>query len=197
MNYSLSNTTKQRIDNHPRVEYAPSVDYERLQSIPRTPERNVRSSSVATSGYVRERSVSNNEQDNRVQVQKQLQLIKSVCESMIEQQSSGLNSQQLRNNLTPSPLYSEPRQFASPNPHPLNALNVVNTNPCTDVPWFNANNTSVPNDFSNYQGWLATNTLQTQSFMLNTLNQCCQMLWLQQRELASLRNTVSMVQLII
>jgi hypothetical protein len=41
---------------------------------------------------------------------------------------------------------------------------------------------------------LATNTLQTQAFMLNTLNQCCQMLWLQQRELISLRQTVNQMQ---
>lgn len=108
---------------------------------------------------------------------------------MLEQQSipsqPNPNVQHLRNNLTPSPLYSEPQRFATPN---AQALNTVNVNHNLDVPWFSCNS-----ELNNYQGWLATNTIQTQSFMLNTLNQCCQMLWLQQRELVSLRNTVSMV----
>lgn len=109
---------------------------------------------------------------------------------MLEQQSTSphqnANVQHLRNNLTPSPLYSEPQRYTTPNTHALNTVNI--TNPNLDIPWFSSNT-----DVNNYQGWLASNTIQTQSFMLNTLNQCCQMLWLQQRELASLRNTVSMV----
>lgn len=108
---------------------------------------------------------------------------------MIEQQSvssqPNANVQHLRNNLTPSPLYSDPRRFPVPNTHAL-------TNPNLDVPWFSCNS-----EMNSYQGWLTTNTIQTQSFMLNTLNQCCQMLWLQQRELVSLRNTVSAVSIII
>lgn len=124
------------------------------------------------------------------QVQKQLQLIKSVCDSMLQQQSiisqPNANVQHLRNNLTPSPLYSEPQSYPNPNAQALNMVNVANQN--VDVPWFSGNP-----ELNNYQGWLATNTIQTQSFMLNTLNQCCQMLWLQQRELVSLRNVVSMV----
>lgn len=109
---------------------------------------------------------------------------------MLEQQSvisqPNANVQNLRNNLTPSPLYSETQRYPNPNTHALNMVNV--TNPNLDVPWFPCNS-----ELNNYQGWLATNTIQTQSFMLNTLNQCCQMLWLQQRELVSLRNSVSMV----
>lgn len=110
---------------------------------------------------------------------------------MLEQQQSTLcqaspNVQQLRNNLTPSPMYSEPQRFATPNTQALNTVNI--TNPNLDVPWFSGNS-----ELNNYQSWMATNTIQTQSFMLNTLNQCCQMLWLQQRELVTLRNTVSMV----
>lgn len=124
------------------------------------------------------------------QVQKQLELIRSVCDSMLEQQQSLAQQQQpqFHNNLSPSPLYSEPRQFTSP----MNALNTVNT---AEPVWFNGyNQQHSPADVSNnYQSVLATNTLQTQAFMLNTLNQCCQMLWLQQRELAALRSTVSMV----
>lgn len=109
---------------------------------------------------------------------------------MLEQQStlsqSNPNVQHLRNKLTPSPLYSEPPRFATPNTQSLNTLNIANPN--LDVPWFSGSN-----EINNCQGWFASNSIQTQSFMLNTLNQCCQMLWLQQRELVSLRNTVSMV----
>lgn len=131
-----------------------------------------------------------------LQVQKQLELIRSVCDSMLEQQQTLAQQQQqqpqLHNNLSPSPLYTEPRQFNSP----MNSLNTINTDP---VVWFNGgcnqqHSPAAPAaDVSNYQSVLATNTLQTQAFMLNTLNQCCQMLWLQQRELAALRSTVSMV----
>lgn len=116
---------------------------------------------------------------------------------MLEQQSNytppNPNVQQLRNNLTPSPLYSEPRRYATPNANSANAVNVANPN--ADVPWFPFTNShsNLNNEINNYNGWLATNTIQTQSFMLNTLNQCCQMLWLQQRELVSLRNNVAMV----
>ncbi|XP_044255620.1 pericentriolar material 1 protein-like isoform X2 [Tribolium madens] len=115
-------------------DYVHLQDTDRLSSIPRTPER--RTTSEQGGG--------------KNQVQKQLELIRSVCDSMLDQQ---------RNNLTPNSLYFEPRPMIDPN----------------------------------YQG-LATNTLQTQAFMLNTLNQCCQMLWLQQRELISLRQTVNQLQ---
>lgn len=114
---------------------------------------------------------------------------------MLEQQQPNnqhSNLPHFRNNLSPSPLYSEPRRMSSPNPHSMNALNVVNN----DVPWLNPSNNLAgcsSGEAANYQSLLATNTLQTQAFMLNTLNQCCQMLWLQQRELATLRNTVQMV----
>lgn len=162
----------------------------------RTPDRSsIRSASVAVPRR-RERSRSTTKPDtttqNKTQVQKQLELIRSVCDSMLEQQQN-LVQQQFRNNLTPSPLYSEPvRQFG-------NSLNALNTLNASEPIWFNNNgqqnscNHNSPADVSNYQSMLATNTLQTQTFMLNTLNQCCQMLWLQQRELAALRNTVSMV----
>ncbi|XP_008191614.1 pericentriolar material 1 protein isoform X2 [Tribolium castaneum] len=119
---------------------------DRLSSIPRTPER--RTPRAAS-------------EQGKNQVQKQLELIRSVCDSMLDQQG-GTN---VRNNLTPSSLYFEPR--------PMNTTAIVDPN---------------------YQSWLATNTLQTQAFMLNTLNQCCQMLWLQQRELISLRQTVNQLQ---
>ncbi|CAH0561493.1 unnamed protein product [Brassicogethes aeneus] len=186
--------------NQPRVDYPPS-NYEATRRVQSgTPERNVRGSSASTSTvYARERPRTNNEQrGNKSQINKQLQLIKSVCESMLEQQTPNNNNQQqlhqqqptvqLRNNLTPSPLYSEPRRYASP----LAAVTNVATAPALEAhpPWTNQHH----QELNNYQGWLATNTLQTQSFMLNTLNQCCQMLWLQQRELHSLRNTVAALQ---
>ncbi|XP_018572470.1 pericentriolar material 1 protein isoform X2 [Anoplophora glabripennis] len=194
-NFSHLKTKKFR--SVPCDDYIQPSEFERPRGISRTPERNDRSNSAATSGYVREHPRSNTEQETRTQVQKQLQLIKSVCDSMLEQQSAASqqsNVQQLRNNLTPSPLYSEPRRYASPNPHTMNALNVINPN--TDAPWFPGSNMhgNLNADINNYQNWLATNTIQTQSFMLNTLNQCCQMLWLQQRELVSLRNTVTLLQ---
>ncbi|XP_063927568.1 pericentriolar material 1 protein isoform X3 [Zophobas morio] len=147
------------------ADYVQVPDPDRLSSMPRTPERSPR-----------ERARSNSEQSGKTQVQKQLELIRSVCDSMLEQQTQSVN---VRNNLTPSSLYSEPRRFASPNPHSMNAL--------VESPW-------APPDPAGYQGWLATNTLQTQAFMLNTLNQCCQMLWLQQRELIALRQAVSQLQ---
>lgn len=129
-----------------------------------------------------------------LQMQKQLELIRSVCDSMLPQPSTTqTNVHQLRNNLTPSPIYSELRQFSSPNPHSMNALNVVN--PQADNTWHAGSgqpNVSFP-DAANYQNWLTTNTLQTQAFMLNSLNQCCQMLWLQQRELTNLRGMITAV----
>ncbi|RZC42460.1 SCP-1 and/or EzrA domain containing protein [Asbolus verrucosus] len=177
LNYPQAKPEKCRSEHS--AGYIHMQENDRLSSIPRTPERNVRSNSVTAS---RERARSNSEQSNKSQVQKQLELIRSVCDSMLEQHQSP-NIQQLRNNLTPSSLYSEPRRFTSPNPHSMNAL----VNPLVESPW-------APSDPSNYQGWLATSTLQTQAFMLNTLNQCCQMLWLQQRELIALRQTVNQMQ---
>ncbi|XP_044747844.1 pericentriolar material 1 protein isoform X2 [Coccinella septempunctata] len=151
--------------------------------------------SEANSSFSRGSSVSNVGQGGKQNMQKQLELIRSVCDSMLPQPSSSpSNVHQLRNNLTPSPIYSELRPFSSPNPHSMNALNVVN--PQADTAWPSVGgqpNVSFP-DAANYQSWLTTNTLQTQAFMLNSLNQCCQMLWLQQRELASLRGMVTALQ---
>lgn len=145
--------------------------------IPRTPERNVRSNSIAANSTGR----AVRDQGGKTQLQKQLELIRSVCDSMMEQNQQSSNVQQLRNNLTPSPLYAEaPRRFVSPNPHHMNAV----ANPVID-PQIEGLNCQ--------QAWLSNN-LQTQAFMLNTLNQCCQMLWLQQRELMALRQTVNQLQ---
>ncbi|XP_045478735.1 pericentriolar material 1 protein isoform X2 [Harmonia axyridis] len=149
----------------------------------------------ANSSFSRGSSVSNVGQGEKQNMQKQLELIRSVCDSMLPQPSTTqTNVHQLRNNLTPSPIYSELRQFSSPNPHSMNALNVVN--PQADNTWHAGSgqpNVSFP-DAANYQNWLTTNTLQTQAFMLNSLNQCCQMLWLQQRELTNLRGMITALQ---
>lgn len=195
--YIPSNYRKRSEEPEPRPSLSQSLDCERFRNLAmRTPDRSsIRSASVAVPRR-RERSRSTTKQDvttqNKTQVQKQLELIRSVCDSMLEQQQNLVQQQpqQFRNNLTPSPLYSEPiRQFG-------NSMNALNTLNASEPIWFNNNgqqNQYSPADVSNYQSMLATNTLQTQTFMLNTLNQCCQMLWLQQRELAALRNTVSMV----
>lgn len=128
-------------------------------------------------------------------MKKQLELIKNVCDSMLSNnanESISVNSSctpsiQLRNNISPSPLFSEATQYAIPNTHM--GTNFIAMHPFGQTNWLPQNNP----DISNYQNFLATNNLQSQAFMINTLNQCCQMLWLQQKELASLRNTVSIV----
>ncbi|KAL3266031.1 hypothetical protein HHI36_010218 [Cryptolaemus montrouzieri] len=169
--------------------------YDRMgQPFFRSPDGNVRGSTAeANSSFSRGSSVSNLGQVGKQNVQKQLELIRSVCDSMLPQTTNNQpNVHHLRNNLTPSPIYSELRPFSSPNAHPMNALNLVNPPP--ENAWF-AGQPNVPfSDVANYQNWLTTNTLQTQAFMLNSLNQCCQMLWLQQRELANLRGMVTALQ---
>lgn len=169
-NFAASQTKSEKRRDH--SDYIHAQDVDRLRTLPRTPEHRATSNPPV-------RTTSNSVQDNKNQVQKQLELIRSVCDSMLDQ-SQNTNCQQLRNNLTPNSLCSEPRRFNSPNmPNSMNAL--------IESPW-------AQTDPSSYQGWLAANTLQTQTFMLNTLNQCCQMLWLQQKELMVLRQTVSQLQ---
>ncbi|CAH1988104.1 unnamed protein product [Acanthoscelides obtectus] len=149
--------------------------------------RNVRGGSVPVPPMApihprhQQRNRSNSDKENKMQVHKQLQLIKSVCESMLEehkqapvQASPSGSVKQLRNDLTSSPLYSS----APPN------IGVP-----VEAPWMPSNGGG-----DGHQGWLATNAIQTQSFLLSTLNQCCQMLWLQQRELAALRSAVTVLQ---
>ncbi|XP_076273236.1 combover isoform X2 [Rhynchophorus ferrugineus] len=194
-NYYQSNRCKRSGESQSMSE----IPIENVPSLSRTPERNLRSLSANTSELIREqpRLSSSNKKDK---LQKQLELIKSVCDSVLEDipnNQQNTNFQQVRNNITPSSVYSEQQRIsssASPFRTPNNQINVFNPN--SDVPWYQmqANNCSANNDSNNYQNWLATNTLQTQSFMLNTLNHCCQMLWLQQKELATLRNTVGVLQ---
>lgn len=52
----------------PCDDYIQPTEYERPCGMSRTPERNIRSNSVATSGYVREHPRSNTEQETRTQV---------------------------------------------------------------------------------------------------------------------------------
>ncbi|KAF5271184.1 hypothetical protein FQR65_LT05328 [Abscondita terminalis] len=129
----------------------------------------------------------------KAQLQKQLELIQSVCQSLLDQQGSNIsNVHHLRNNLTPSPIYAEPRLYAATN----SRLN-TNTNAPLDMTCLNnphPMNCFALGEAANNQNMLAANTLQTQAFLLNTLNQCCQMLWFQQREIASLRSMICSMQ---
>lgn len=54
-----------------------------------------------------------------------------------------------------------------------------------------ANVTSLPDTY--YQQLLAASQLQQQQMLLTTVNQCCQLLWLQQREIMALRSAVHAV----
>ncbi|XP_050297637.1 pericentriolar material 1 protein isoform X2 [Anthonomus grandis grandis] len=151
-------------------------------------------------GNLGERPANNQNQSKQDKVQKQLELIKTVCDSLLENIPANNSTQpptiqQVRNNITPCSAYSEQPQRVSCPPSPFrpnqNQINVFQ--PVSDAPWYPLGPGN-QNDVHNYQNWLSTNALQTQSFMLNTLNQCCQMLWLQQRELGQLRSTVNMMQ---
>ena len=51
--------------------------------------------------------------------------------------------------------------------------------------------TSIPDVY--YQQLLAASQLQQQQMMLTTVNHCCQLLWLQQREIMALRSAVHAV----
>lgn len=113
---------------------------------------------------------------------------------MLDQCNVSNNVQNLRNNLTPSPIYAEPRSFVAPNVPNSGAVNLPN--PFVDPQYLAANANPqylALGDMGNSQNMLAVNTLQTQAFLLNTLNQCSQMLWFQQREIASLRNMLCVV----
>lgn len=94
-------------------------------------------------------------------------------------------------------MYTEPRAYVSTNPRQNGAINSGNQS--LDGPFLNTqllnSHCTTFNDVANNQNMLAANTLQTQAFLLNTLNQCCQMLWFQQREITSLRNTVGTVRI--
>nr|CAI5818275.1 unnamed protein product [Callosobruchus analis] len=139
----------------------------------RREDRNVRSGSVpvsamapiATAGRHHLRNRSNNNKEGKTQ--KQLQLIKSVCESMLEQDKpasiqapSGGNVRQLRNDLTPSPLYSARRMLL--------------------CQWMQR---------------LVDNKRHSNSIIfIEHTQSVLSMLWLQQRELAALRSAVTVLQ---
>lgn len=113
---------------------------------------------------------------------------------MLDQCNVSPTVQNLRNNLTPSPIYAEPRSFATPNVANLGAVNLPNAFADPHYLAANANPQYLSlGDMGNGQNMLAVNTLQTQALLLNTLNQCSQMLWFQQREIASLRNMLCVV----
>lgn len=191
LNYSPSSMTNYQSENsHRNCEQ--SSGCQPLIVPTYEPEIHFRSNSVGATSRLRRSSRRNEEDPISNQVQKQLQMIKSMCDSMLEQQISQenpSNAQQLRNNLIPSP----PRRHL---PHPQRS-NTNAANPSSEVPpqSFTSNTSnSMSNDIGSYYNWLSNNTIQTQSFVLNTLNQCYQMLWLQQRELATVKNNLSILQ---
>ncbi|XP_025830058.1 pericentriolar material 1 protein isoform X2 [Agrilus planipennis] len=157
---------------------------------------NATTSVAASFNRHQDRSTSINDSQSKNEIQKQLETIQGMCQSLIEQQHNNTTGSN-RNNHTPSPLYAEPRRYTSPGTRESSVLNVVN--PVTEIPGFpagmNGHCYGLNNDVSNNnQNLLAANTLQLQAFLLNTLNQCCQMLWFQQREIASLRHTITLMQ---
>ncbi|KAF5287897.1 hypothetical protein FQA39_LY04071 [Lamprigera yunnana] len=164
-----------------------------LQSTSRLSEPSIPTVSTVTPTLDQEQPLPsyNTNGDTKGQLQKQLELIQCVCQSLLDQQgSNATNVQHLRNNLTPSSMYAEPRAAYAPMNHrpntntsPLDMSYMNNPHPCFGF-----------GDVGNNQNMLAANTLQTQAFLLNTLNQCCQMLWFQQREIASLRAMICSMQ---
>lgn len=56
--------------------------------------------------------------------------------------------------------------------------------------------TSVASDVY-YQQLLAASQLQQQQMLLTTVTQCCQLLWLQQREMVTLRSAVQAVSILV
>lgn len=187
-------------DRKPLLDYQQPREFRGNSQTKHSSGKNSRADSGDRSDFRRGQSISNLSQHSKQNMQKQLDMMTSLCDSMLSSNlnasnRSNINMQQqnvhqLRNNLTPSPIYTELRSFVSPNASSSNALNVINQQ--SENAWPSVNGPM--GDMANYQNWLATNTLQTQAFMLNTLNQCCQMLWLQQRELAALRNLVTGLQ---
>lgn len=148
-------------------------------------------------------------------MQKQLEIIRSICDSMLEHQNNeetysntqnfqnnDLNSshnhnhhqqqqnqqqQQQRNSRRNSGNSANnaesQRQWLPPNPN-----SNPNSNTCN-----NSNNSRQDGSNGGYYNLMTTNNIQTQSFMLNTLNQCYQMLWVQQKELTLLKSSISTV----
>lgn len=86
--YLRSGYRKHPEESDVRPVLSQSLDCERFRNLAvRTPERSIRSASVAVPRTrERSRSASKQEPRNKMQVQKQLELIRSVCDSMLEQQ---------------------------------------------------------------------------------------------------------------
>ncbi|CAG9856175.1 unnamed protein product [Phyllotreta striolata] len=108
----------------------------------------------------RQPQVSNLQNSHTNQMQEQLEIIRSICDSMLQHQDNSTNAQE-----------NAPNSFEH------------------QRPFVQSNSNNNPNQ-SGYYNWLSTSNMQTQSFMLNTLNQCYQMLWMQQKEMTLLKNVV-------
>ncbi|XP_072391736.1 uncharacterized protein [Diabrotica undecimpunctata] len=194
LNYSPSGLANSQPENSQRGNYVQQSEYQPPNGLPYVSDAHFRSNSVGATSRFKKTRRSNSEELNSNQMQKQLQMIRSMCDTLLEQQvnqENPSNMQQLRNNLISSPQPFPP----APQPQRSNTGNIANPNPEVPPQWFPSNMcNNVPNDITGYYNWLSNNTMQTQSFMLNTLNQCYQMLWMQQREMGLLKNNVTMLQ---
>ncbi|XP_057659880.1 pericentriolar material 1 protein isoform X1 [Diorhabda carinulata] len=191
LNYSPSSITNYQSENsHRNCEQ--SNGFQPIIVPTYEPEINFRSNSVGETTCLKRSSRCNAEDPISNQVQEQLQMIKSMCDSMLELQISQehtSNAQQLRNNLIPSPQRRQALHSQRSNSNTANPSSEA-------LPQSFASNTgnNMSNDIGSYYNWLTNNTIQTQSFVLNTLNQCYQMLWLQQRELATMKSNLLILQ---
>ncbi|CAH1100286.1 unnamed protein product [Psylliodes chrysocephalus] len=178
-----------------------------------SPETN-RSNSAGMANHKNKPQMSNSQDIHSSQMQKQLEIIRSICDSMLEHQNNEetySNTQNFQNNdLNSSHNHHQQqqnqqqqqqrnsrrnsgnsannaesqRQWLPPNPN-----SNPNSNTCN-----NSNNSRQDGSNGGYYNLMTTNNIQTQSFMLNTLNQCYQMLWVQQKELTLLKSSISTLQ---
>ncbi|XP_021930575.1 uncharacterized protein LOC110835048 isoform X3 [Zootermopsis nevadensis] len=133
-------------------------------------------------------------QQQALQLQHQLEVTSNLCQSMLleqsQQQQHGnnlLTSVGVGNNLLPHWGFPPPPYPSTPHPQ---AHSVIAGGLGSHL--LPANVTSLPDTY--YQQLLAASQLQQQQMLLTTVNQCCQLLWLQQREIMALRSAVHALQ---
>ncbi|XP_023701631.1 uncharacterized protein LOC111861362 isoform X7 [Cryptotermes secundus] len=117
-------------------------------------------------------------QHRALQLQHQLEVTSNLCQSMLVEQAQ---QQQHGNNLQPYWGFPPPPYPTTPHPqaHSITAGGLGG----------HLLPTSVASDVY-YQQLLAASQLQQQQMLLTTVTQCCQLLWLQQREMVALRSAV-------
>ncbi|XP_023701628.1 uncharacterized protein LOC111861362 isoform X4 [Cryptotermes secundus] len=121
-------------------------------------------------------------QHRALQLQHQLEVTSNLCQSMLVEQAQ---QQQHGNNLQPYWGFPPPPYPTTPHPqaHSITAGGLGG----------HLLPTSVASDVY-YQQLLAASQLQQQQMLLTTVTQCCQLLWLQQREMVALRSAVQALQ---